>query len=98
MKITLVEIAKRIGADIVGPFGMSTESYDELVISSLGSLGTAQAGDLSHLSSASYRAQLASTDASAVILSAEYVAESLYGAEGVGGPKVSFLRKLKSNH
>ena len=75
MKITLVEIAKRIGADIVGPFGMSTESYDERVISSLGSLGTAQAGDLSHLSSPSYRAQLASTDASAVILSAEYVAE-----------------------
>jgi len=75
MKVTLVEIAKRIGADIVGPFGLSTESYDECAISSLGSLGTAQAGDLSHLSSPSYRTHLASTDASAVILSTEYVAE-----------------------
>ena len=75
MKITLVEIAKLIGADIIGPFGMSTESYDERVISSLGSLGTAQTGGLSHLSSPSYRTQLASTNASAIILSADCVAE-----------------------
>ena len=92
MKITLVEIAKRIGADIVGPFGMSTESYDERVISSLGSLGTAQAGDLSHLSSPSYRAQLASTDASAVILSAEYVAECPAICLVVDQPYLAFAR------
>ena len=75
MKITLVEIAKLIGADIIGPFGISTESYDGRVISSLGSLGTAQTGGLSHLSSPSYRTQLASTNASAIILSADCVAE-----------------------
>ena len=92
MKITLVEIAKRIGADIVGPFGTSTESYDERVIASLGSLGTAQAGDLSHLSSPSYRAQLSSTDASAVILSAEYVAECPAICLVVDQPYLAFAR------
>jgi UDP-3-O-[3-hydroxymyristoyl] glucosamine N-acyltransferase len=75
MKITLVEIAKRIGADIVGPFGMSSENLDASVVTGLGSLGRAKAGDLSHLSSPSYRPQLATTKASAVILSAEYAAE-----------------------
>ncbi len=92
MKITLVEIAKRIGADIVGPFGMSEESYDERSISGLGSLGTAQAGELSHLSSPSYRAQLASTDASAVILSAEFAAECPTICLVVDQPYLAFAR------
>ena len=98
MKITLVEIANRIGADIVGPFGMSEENFDARVISGLGSLGTAQAGDLSHLSSPSYRDQLASTDASAVILSAEYVAECPAVCLVVDQPYLAFARASQLFH
>ncbi|MEZ7818591.1 MAG: UDP-3-O-[3-hydroxymyristoyl] glucosamine N-acyltransferase [Candidatus Azotimanducaceae bacterium] len=92
MKITLAEIANRLGADIVGPFGMSTESYDEKIVTGLGSLGTAQAGDLSHLSSASYRAQLGSTAASAVILSREYATECPTISLVVDQPYLAFAK------
>ena len=61
MSVTVAEIAERIGAEIVGDAG--------LVISGLGSLGSAQRGDISHLSSPSYRHLLAGTGAGAVILS-----------------------------
>lgn len=63
MNLTVAEIAQQIGAEVVGDTGIE--------ISGLGSLGTATTGELSHLSSPSYRQLLASTQASAVILSAE---------------------------
>ena len=98
MKITLVEIANRIGADIVGPFGMSEENDDVPVILGLSSLATAQQGELSHLSSPSYRAQLASTDASAVILSAEHVSECPAVCLVVDQPYLAFARASQLFH
>jgi UDP-3-O-[3-hydroxymyristoyl] glucosamine N-acyltransferase len=74
MKVTLDEIAKRIGADIVGPFGLRGGNYAAIVISGLGGLGSAQSGDLSHLSSPVYRRHLEATEATAVIISSGDVA------------------------
>ncbi len=60
MTLTVADIAGRIGAEIIGDGAE--------VISGLGSLGSAAAGQLSHLSSPSYRHQLSDTRASAVIV------------------------------
>ena len=68
---SLAEIAAHIGADIVGPFASSPVDVDQVQLSTLGSLGSAGAGALSHLSGPSYRRFLATTQAAAVILTAE---------------------------
>jgi UDP-3-O-[3-hydroxymyristoyl] glucosamine N-acyltransferase len=57
---SLGELAERLSARLVGD--------PDLAITGIGSLATAAAGQISHLSSATYRAQLAQTQASAVIL------------------------------
>ena len=61
--ISLAEIAAHIDAQIIGEADIS--------ICGLGSLGNAKSGELSHLSSPTYRGLLADTGASAVILSAD---------------------------
>ena len=59
---TLAELAERLDVSFAGD--------GETRMSGLGSLETAQPGEISHLSSPAYRQYLATTRASAVILSA----------------------------
>jgi UDP-3-O-[3-hydroxymyristoyl] glucosamine N-acyltransferase len=82
MTVTVAEIAQRIGAEIIGDAQME--------ISGLGSLGTASPGQLSHLSSSNYRDHLASTEASAVILSADDAAACPTTALVVDNPYSAF--------
>jgi len=84
MAITVAEIARRIGAEVEGD--------GSLEISGLGSLGTAQAGEISHLSSPNYRHLLADTEASAVILKAEDAAACPAAALVVSNPYLAFAR------
>jgi UDP-3-O-[3-hydroxymyristoyl] glucosamine N-acyltransferase len=84
MSVTVAEIAERIGAEVVGDAG--------LLISGLGSLGSAQRGDISHLSSPSYRHLLAGTGAGAVILKAEDAADCPATALVVNNPYLAFAR------
>ena len=63
MRFTLAEIAKRIDAELVGD--------SDAVVIGLGSLETAKPGQLTHLSSPTYRRFLPQTCATAVILSAQ---------------------------
>jgi len=58
--LTLAELASRLAARLVGE--------GDIVIRGIASLGSAGPDDLSHLSSASYRAQLTTTRAAALIL------------------------------
>lgn len=89
---SLADIAAHIGADIVGPFASSPGNADQIQITGLGSIGSAEAGALSHLSSASYRKFLASTKASAVILSAEDAALCPCPGLVVAKPYLAFAR------
>ena len=84
MSLTVAEIAQRIGAEIAGDAGRE--------ISGLGSLGTAQAGDISHLSSPSYRHLLPGTGAGAVILKGEDAADCPTTALVVSNPYLAFAR------
>jgi UDP-3-O-[3-hydroxymyristoyl] glucosamine N-acyltransferase len=84
MSLTLGEIAASIGAEVLGD--AQTE------ISGLGSLGTAVAGEISHLSSASYRHLLAATQASAVIVKAEDVDDCPVSALVVANPYLAFAK------
>ena len=84
MTLTVAEIAERIGAEVVGDAALE--------ISGLGSLGTAVAGELSHLSSPSYRALLASTKASAVILSPADIAQCAVTALVLDNPYRGFAQ------
>ncbi len=89
---SLAQIAQHIGADIVGPFAVSDQHLGEIVISGLGSLGDAKTGDVSHLSGASYRSFLASTQASAVITSADDAKDSPVPCLVVKQPYLAFAR------
>ena len=89
---SLAEIAAHIGADIVGPFASPPGGADQIQITALGSIGSAQSGALSHLSSASYRKFLASTKASAVILTAEDAALCPCPGLVVAKPYLAFAR------
>ncbi|NCF43333.1 MAG: UDP-3-O-(3-hydroxymyristoyl)glucosamine N-acyltransferase [Proteobacteria bacterium] len=89
---SLAQIAQHIGADIVGPFATPVENHSAVWVSGLGSLGSAKAGDLTHLSGASYRPLLAETQASAVILSAADAASSPCPSLVVAQPYLSFAR------
>ena len=84
MTLTVAEIAERIDAEVIGDGSAS--------ISGLGSLGQAQTGQLSHLSSASYRDQLAGTAASAVILAADDAELCPSTALVVDNPYLAFAR------
>lgn len=90
--LTLAQIAQHIGADIVGPFAGALEGAGEITISGLGSLGTASQGELTHLSGASYRLLLPSTQASAVILSAADAVNSPSPCLVVAQPYLAFAR------
>ena len=92
---TLTRLAQHIGADIVGPFGSSVTNEVNVgltVVSGLGSLGTAAKGELSHLSGASYRPMLATTQASAVILSPEDAPNCPVPSLVVAQPYLAFAR------
>jgi len=89
---SLADIAAHIGAEIVGPFASSPGNADQIQISSLGSIGSAGPGALSHLSSASYRKFLGSTEASAVILTAEDAALCPCPGLIVAKPYLAFAR------
>ncbi len=82
--LALSEIAAAIGAELVGD--------GTLEIRGLGSLGQAGAGQLSHLSSAAYRAELPGTRASAVILRREDVADAPCAALVTDNPYLAFAR------
>ncbi len=90
--LTLAQIAQHIGADIVGPFAGALKSGGEITVSGLGSLGTAGPGELTHLSGASYRPLLPSTQAAAVILSAEDAVHSPSPCLIVAQPYLAFAR------
>ena len=83
-KWTLADLATYLDAKLVGD--------PELEISGLGSLETAQAGQLSHLSNASYKSLLATTHASAVILAEDDVADSPCAALVASNPYLAFAR------
>ena len=90
--LTLAQVAQHIGADIVGPFASALETGDQITISGLGSLGTARPSELTHLSGASYRPLLPSTQAAAVILSAEDAVNSPSPCLVVAQPYLAFAR------
>jgi len=93
--VTLGKIAQHIDAELVVPAaqeGASDSDPKTLSISGLGSLGTATSGQLSHLSSPSYKAQLPTTQASAVIMSAQDVPQSPCIALVVDNPYLAFAR------
>ena len=92
---TLAQLAQHIGADIVGPFAKNAPSendYAITVVSGLGSLGTAEEGDLTHLSGASYRSMLPDTRATAVILREEDAADCPAPSLVVTQPYLAFAR------
>ena len=84
MTLTVAEIAQQIGAEVIGDA--------VLEITGLGSLGTAVAGELSHLSSSSYRQLLASTQASAVIVSPDDVQQCAVTALVLDNPYRGFAQ------
>ncbi len=81
---TLGEIAETAGGAIVGDA--------ETVIDGLGSLASARAGQISHLSSPSYKPLLATTQASAVIVKADDVHACPSAALVVDNPYLTFAR------
>ena len=92
---TLAQLAQHIGADIVGPHAddaSGENDYSLKVVSGLGSLSTAEEGDLTHLSGASYRSMLPQTRASAVILRAEDAADCPTPSLVVTQPYLAFAR------
>lgn len=82
--ITLKELANRLGGDIKGD--------DSAEISSVATLESAKQGQLSFLSNSRYRSQLQSTQATAVLLSADLADEFDGNAVLVKDPYVAFAR------
>ena len=81
---TLGDLAQRIGARVEGDAGA--------LISGLGSLEFARPGELTHLSSRAYRRFLRTTQASAVILRLDDLAECPANALVVANPYLAFAR------
>ena len=81
---TLGTIAQQLGAELRGD--PSTE------IAGIASLGSAQPGQITHLSSATYKKELAGTQASAVILKAEDADLCPVAALVVENPYLTFAR------
>ena len=82
--ITIGEVAELIGAEIVGD--------SSVTFTSIGSLGSACEGDLSHLSSNSYRRFLPETKAAAVILHRRELDCCSVTALVVENPKQAFAK------
>ncbi len=81
---TLAQLAERVHGKVAGDPGT--------LISGLGSLETAQPGEISHLSSPTYRRYLRTTRASAVILNEEDAAAWAGVALVVSNPYLAFAR------
>ncbi len=82
--LSLDEIAQRTQGRVIG---------DELTcISGIGSLANAQRGDLTYLSNQRYRTQLQATEASAVLLSEQNVANCPIPAIVVPNPQLAFAQ------
>ncbi|MEM7000576.1 MAG: UDP-3-O-(3-hydroxymyristoyl)glucosamine N-acyltransferase [Pseudomonadota bacterium] len=84
LRFTLGELADQLGAELVG--------LPELSIDGLGSLATAQATQLSHLSNPAYKSQLAETKAGAVLIKAEDRDACPVAALVVANPYLAFAR------
>ena len=82
--LTVAEIAQAIEAEVVGD--------GQTQITGLGSIGTAEAGQITHLSSANYRHLLADTGASAVILAEADADECPVSALVVDNPYLAFAK------
>lgn len=89
---SLAQVAQHIGAEIAGPFASPAGDTQEITLTGLGSLGTAQPTQLTHLSGASYRSMLASTRAAAVILTSEDAAACPCSCLIVDQPYLAFAR------
>ncbi|RTR39262.1 UDP-3-O-(3-hydroxymyristoyl)glucosamine N-acyltransferase [Shewanella canadensis] len=81
---TIKELAQKLGGDIQGD--------ENLVISSVATLESAGAGQLSFLANSKYRTQLESTQASAVLISAREVEGYTGNAIVLNDPYVGFAR------
>ncbi|MDG2278977.1 MAG: UDP-3-O-(3-hydroxymyristoyl)glucosamine N-acyltransferase [Pseudomonadales bacterium] len=82
--LTLDDIAARVGGQVHGDGCMP--------LNGLGSLSGAGPGQISHLSSPTYKEQLTTTQASAVILKEEHLAECQGAALVVDNPYLTFAR------
>ena len=93
--VTLADIARHVGARWVLPGSESSRTDAEIgaiPISGLGSLASASPGQLSHLSSASYRTHLGATQATAVIMSEQDAEDSPCIALVVENPYLAFAQ------
>jgi UDP-3-O-[3-hydroxymyristoyl] glucosamine N-acyltransferase len=84
MTVTLSELATLVGGEVSGD--------SDLVVTGLGSLATAQVGELSHLSSPVYRTHLPTTEASCVLVKADDLNDCPCAAIVVANPYLSFAR------
>ena len=93
MNYTLAEIAKKIGATLV----QSAEQGDANTCSihSLATLTTAKAGQIAFLANSKYRQQLASTHASAVIISPDELIECKTHALVMDNPYMGYALTAK---
>ena len=82
--LSLAEIAATVGGEVHGDPATS--------VSGLGALGTAHAGQISHLSSPTYRHLLPNTQASVVILKPDDVAQCPNAALVVDNPYLTFAQ------
>ena len=83
--ISLTDIAKKIGAELVASDGQS-------IISGIGTLETATATQVSFLANPSYRKQLADTQAAAVIVHPDMVAECPVAALVMANPYMGLAK------
>ena len=90
MSYTLAEIADAIRSETATDVQISGDSSTQ--ISGLGSLATAQPGQISHLSSPNFKQYLADTQASAVILKAGELTSCPAAALVVDNPYLTFAR------
>ena len=82
--LSLAEIARRTQGRVVGE--------DHLNITGVGSLANAVPGDITHLSNPRYRAQLTSTQASAVFINQDDATNSPIPAVVVENPQLAFAQ------
>lgn len=85
--LTINDIARHIGAEVIG-----ASDADAPAITGLGSLGSAQPGQLSHLSSPAYRRHLPQTQATAIIMRADDAPDCPSVALVVDNPYLAFAR------
>lgn len=89
---TLSDIAEHLGAKIAGPFGTEYQAEGEVLISGLGALSSAGPTEITHLSGASYRSQLPTTRAGAVLLRPPDLPQSPVPSIVVDNPYLAFAR------